>query len=64
MYLLKMKDEAFQFFKNFRVKVEIETGEKIKTLKTDRGGEFLSNQFTKYCEEMRLERHYTSPFSP
>ncbi|GJT98735.1 putative RNA-directed DNA polymerase [Tanacetum coccineum] len=64
VYLLKTKDEALQVFKNFRGKVEVETGEKMKVFRTDRGGEFLSNQFTTYCNETGLERHYTSPYSP
>lgn len=64
VYLLKSKDEAFQTFKNFRKLVENETGEKLKTFRTDRGGEFLSNQFTMYCKETGLHRHYTSPYSP
>ncbi|GJS30316.1 zinc finger, CCHC-type containing protein [Tanacetum coccineum] len=64
VYLLKTKDEALEVFKNFRKKVETETGEKVKVLRTDRGGEFLSNQFTTYCNETGLERHYTSPYSP
>ncbi|KAI3518152.1 hypothetical protein L1887_06594 [Cichorium endivia] len=63
VYLLKSKDEAFQAFKNFRSKVETETGEKVKVFRTDRGGEFLSNEFTKYCNETGVERHYTSPYS-
>ncbi|KAI3516559.1 hypothetical protein L1887_15478 [Cichorium endivia] len=64
VYLMKTKDEAFQTFKNFKAKVVNETGEKIKTLRTDRGGEFLSNEFTKFCNEVGLDRHYTSPYSP
>lgn len=64
VHLMKTKDEAFNIFRNFRSKVEIETGEKLKILRTDRGGEFLSNQFTKYCSETGLERHFTSPYSP
>ncbi|KAI3522492.1 hypothetical protein L1887_00319 [Cichorium endivia] len=64
VYLLKSKDEALQTFKNFRTKVEVETGEKLKIFRTDRGGEFLSNQFTMYCQETGLDRHYTSPYSP
>nr|KAJ0217724.1 hypothetical protein LSAT_V11C300103190 [Lactuca sativa] len=61
VYLLKSKDEALQVFKNFRSKVETEAGEKVKVFRTDRGGEFLSKEFTKYCEETGLERQYTSP---
>nr|KAJ0194783.1 hypothetical protein LSAT_V11C700360190 [Lactuca sativa] len=63
-YLMKTKDEVLQTFKMFRGKVETEIGEKIKVLRTDRGGEFLSNEYTKYCNETGLERHYTSPYSP
>nr|KAJ0208302.1 hypothetical protein LSAT_V11C500255750 [Lactuca sativa] len=64
VYLLKTKDEAFQVFKNFRAKVEAETSEKVKILRTDHRGEFLSSQFTTYCDETGLERHYTAPYSP
>nr|GEX72333.1 hypothetical protein [Tanacetum cinerariifolium] len=63
VYLLKMKDEALEVFKNFRRKVEVETGEKLKLLRTDCGGDFLSNQFTTNCKETWLERHFTSPYS-
>lgn len=63
-YLLKTKDESFQVFKDFREKVETETDEKIKVFRTDRGGEFLSKEFTDYCRRTGLERHYTAPYSP
>lgn len=52
--LNKKKDEAFRTFKNFRSKVETETGEKLKVLRTDRKGEFLSKQFDEYCRETGL----------
>lgn len=61
---MKSKDETFQIFKNFREKVETETGEKVKVFRTDRGREILSNEFTIYCKNTRLERHYTSLYSP
>ncbi|KAI3681963.1 hypothetical protein L2E82_50273 [Cichorium intybus] len=47
-YTMKTKDEAFDTFKRFHVSVETDTGEKLKTFWTDRGGEFLSKQFTAY----------------
>lgn len=63
VYLMKTKNEDVQVFKNFRAKVEIKIGEKIKVLRTDHGGEFLSNYFTSYCNETGLDRHYTAPYS-
>ena len=43
--LLKEKGEAFDKFKRFKKIVEYETGTTIKTLRTNRGGEFISSEF-------------------
>lgn len=65
VYMLKSKDEAFDVFKKFQALVENGSGEKkIKILRTDRGGEFCSSNFTTYCEEAGILRHYTAPYSP
>lgn len=61
---MKEKSEAFTRFKNFRVLVEKETGAKIKTFRTDRGGEFTSKEFKEYCESTGVDRHLTAPYSP
>jgi transposase InsO family protein len=37
---------------------------KIKTLRSDRGGEFLSNIFAGVCEEAGIRRQLTAPYSP
>jgi hypothetical protein len=42
---LKEKYEAFEKFKAFKALVENETDLKIKCLRSDRGGEFISNEF-------------------
>ena len=63
-FLLKEKSEAFGKFKTFKATVEQETGEKIKTLRTDRGGEFLSQEFQTFCEEKGIIRHLTAPYTP
>lgn len=62
--LLKEKGEAFGKFKKFKVSVEQETGISIKTLRTDRGGEFTSLDFNTFCEENGIQRHLTDPYSP
>lgn len=65
IYLLKTKDEAFECFKRFKTLVESRVPEsKVKVLRTDRGGEFCSNEFKSYCEEHGIQRHYTAPYSP
>ena len=62
--LLKEKSEAFEKFKIFKNMVEAETKTKIKTLRTDRGGEFTSNEFKSYCESSGINRHLKAPYSP
>lgn len=37
---------------------------KIKVLRTDRGGEFMSREFAAYCDEAGITRHFTAPYSP
>ncbi|KAL4589803.1 hypothetical protein LXL04_002713 [Taraxacum kok-saghyz] len=60
-FMLKTKDEAFDYFKKFRALAEKESGEKLLTFRTDRGGEFLSKKFEAYCQETGILRHLTSP---
>ena len=62
--LLKEKGDAFCKFKNFKAMVEGETGEKIQTFRTDRGGEFLSIEFNSFCEKFGIKRHLTAPYTP
>ena len=62
--LLKEKSEAFEKFKHFKKLVEQETREELRNLRTDRGGEFTSNEFRYYCEKHGVNRHLTTPYSP
>ncbi|KAD7117350.1 hypothetical protein E3N88_04618 [Mikania micrantha] len=54
LYMLKTKNEAFEAFKKCRENVENQANCKIKTLRTDRGGEFMSQDFTNFCEEVGI----------
>ncbi|KAG7598736.1 Integrase catalytic core [Arabidopsis suecica] len=62
--LLKEKSDAFCKFKNFKILVERESEEKIRTFRTDRGGEFVSLEFNSFCEESGIKRHLTAPYTP
>jgi hypothetical protein len=45
VYLLKTKDEALNYFKTYKAEVENQLEKKIKRFRSDRGGEYLSNEF-------------------
>jgi transposase InsO family protein len=38
--------------------------QKIKTFRTDRGGEFTSHEFNRFCESEGIIRHLTAPYTP
>lgn len=61
---LKEKYEAFETFKIFKAKVENEFGLKLKCLRSDRGGEFTSDQFYDYYEEHGIKRQLSAPRTP
>nr|GFB49048.1 copia-type polyprotein [Tanacetum cinerariifolium] len=51
-------------FKTFKAMIEKEKGLKIKSMRSDRGGEFLSKEFNKFCEDNGIRRFLTAPYSP
>ncbi|GMI94224.1 hypothetical protein HRI_003091700 [Hibiscus trionum] len=61
---LESKSETFEKFKHFKAKVEKQSGLCIKALRSDKGGEFLSNEFKFFCEENGIHRELTTPYTP
>ena len=45
VYFIKQKSKTFEVFKNFKNLVEKESGNFIKVLRFDRGGEYKLNEF-------------------
>jgi transposase InsO family protein len=64
VYLLKTKDEAFNYFKTYKAEVENQLERKIKCLRFDRGGEYFSNVFDEFCVEHGIIHERTLSFSP
>lgn len=62
--LLKSKSHAFMAFKHFHKSMENNVKSKISILKTDRGGEFTSNEFSQYLMDHGITREMGPPESP
>jgi hypothetical protein len=50
LYLLRLKSETFEAYKRFEAWVLTKFGVRIKTLCSDHGGEYLSDEFTEHLE--------------
>jgi len=50
VYLMRHKSETFEKFKEFQSEVENQRGKKIKALRSDRGGEYLSHEFSDHLK--------------
>ena len=61
---LKSKDQAFTSFKDWRVEVEKQFEHKVKALRNDRGGEFLSKKFDRYLADHGIQRQLTTAHTP
>lgn len=64
VYFLKFKSKAFENFKEFKALVENQSGRRIISLRTDRRGEFVSDQFSTFCDELGIRRDLTAPYTP
>ncbi|GKA38209.1 retrotransposon protein, putative, ty1-copia subclass [Tanacetum coccineum] len=64
VYLLKHKNEVFETFKVFKNEVENQLEKTIKALQSDRGGEYISQEFKDYLKACGIVQELTPPYTP
>ena len=64
VYFLKNKSDVFSVFKRWKTEVENQTGLKVKSLKSDNGGEYDSQEFKDFCSEHGIRMIKTIPGTP
>ena len=64
VYLLKHKDEVFDRFLECKAMVEKASGQKLKILRTDNGGEYTSNKFEEFLKSEGICHECTVPKTP
>ncbi|KAJ9560636.1 hypothetical protein OSB04_005796 [Centaurea solstitialis] len=64
VYLIRHKSEAFEKFKEFQNEVQNQLDRKIKFLRPDRGGEYLSQEFDNHLMECGIVSQLTLPYTP
>jgi len=64
VYFMKERSEVFQIFKKFKALAENQSGCKLKMIRSDRGTEYTSTQFDKFCEDEGVKHQLTTGYTP
>jgi transposase InsO family protein len=64
LIILWSKDQTLDAYKSFAAWAQTQKGVKIKRLRSDRGGEYTRNDFTKFLQEQGTERRLTTHDTP
>jgi hypothetical protein len=64
VYFIKTKSTTLQKFQEFAKQVEISTGHRISQLRSDRGGEYTSLDFSTFCKQRGIHHQFTAAYSP
>ena len=54
IFFMQNKDQKFSKFLDFEALVEKESGKQVKALRSDNGGEYISNEFKNFCSKERV----------
>lgn len=64
VYFLKRKSEVSEYTKNFIKLVETQTGDKVKTLRSDNGTEYVNRDLESFLKGKGIVHQVTIPYSP
>ena len=61
IYFMKLKSEVFETFKSFKAMVENKFNKKIKSIRSDGGGEYVKRDFQNFCESEGIRMEQSVP---
>ena len=64
IFFMQKKDQTFSKFCEFKALVEKESGNQVKALRSDNGGEYISNEFKDFCSREGIRRELIAPQNP
>ena len=63
-YLIKKKNEVIEVFVKFKSMIERQSGRKLKVLRTNVGGKYMSKDFDRLCEQEEIVYEVVPPYTP
>ena len=64
VYLMSHKGQVLEKFKEYKARMENESGQRIKTLRSDNGGEYISGAFKRFLQDHGIRQETTVPYTP
>ena len=64
VYFSNMKDKALKHFETFKAFLKTQTGNKVKHIRSDNGGEYVNKLFKDFCAKNGVIMETTAPYSP
>lgn len=64
IFFIKEKSQALPSYKEFEARATNQCGKKIRQLRSDRGGEYVSKQFKAHLAGRGTENQFTAPYTP
>ena len=64
IYLMHKKSEVFEKFQEYKKEVENQLGRNIKILRSDCGGEYMSDPFNDFLKENEIIHQLTMSYTP
>ena len=61
---MQKKSETFSKFCEFKALVEKESGKQVNALRSNNGGEYISNEFKDLCRKEGIRRELIMPHNP
>ena len=61
---MQKKDQTFSNFCDFKELVEKDTWKRVKALRSENGGEFISGEFKDFCSVEGIRRELIAPHNP
>jgi transposase InsO family protein len=61
---MQKKDQTFSKLSEFKALVEKELGKQVKALRSDNGGEYISNEFKDFYSREGIRRELIAPHNP
>lgn len=63
-FFIKSKSEVLSKFMEYVAMMENETGLRVRSIRTDNGGEYTSQCFKKFCSDKGIAHQLTNPYTP